>query len=347
MYPTHLPSVSTSLAQHDFLAPEVSPQGNSGGRLRPQQAKAHLREWQNHKTRQRPRNNRNRRPHPRLQRYSSTNLAKQPSKHIQLIKSPGYPENSPTTSDYFKDELHTKDQYSISFSFTPKEDISGNDLVFGNDFDNPLRDRLPVGFNAALRLVKWTIDPSIDGDAYADKPYLFSPALATWNQFRIGDRNKLDGQGHPEEYVLREGGDGEGEKIREELGIPGTADARRKHFHNVEHLKRFTFEAGRTYMADFGNQFISFSGELGFGRCLLSEVLDADFPCLDMSIRLPGFHIPVVDMVDDQHRDLRYVLKDVKTGRVYLTVLFSLLDETSPPPKEHAVEPGSKEDDVD
>lgn len=66
-----------------------------------------------------------------------------------------------------------------------------------------------------------------------------------------------------------------------------------------------------------------------------------------MSIRLPGFHIPVVDMVDDQHRDLRYVLKDVKTGRVYLTVLFSLLDETPPPVREHDVEPEAKENDVD
>lgn len=243
--------------------------------------------------------------------------------------------------------MHTKDQYSISFSFTPKEDISGNDLVFGNDFDKPLRDRLPMGFNAALRLVKWTIDPSMDGDAYADKPYLYSPALATWNQFRIGDKDKEDGRGHPEDYVVREGGDGEGEKIREELGIPETADARRKHFHNVEHLQGFTFEAGRSYMADFGNQFISFSGELGMIACAGWGV-DADvFWCLDMSIRLPGFHIPVVDMVDDQHRDLRYVLKDVKTGRVYLAVLFSLLDYEAPPAKEDEVEPGAQEDDVD
>lgn len=122
-----------------------------------------------------------------------------------------------------------------------------------------------MGFNAALRLVKWTLDPAIDGDAYADKPYLFSPALATWNQFRIGDKAEGEGAGHPEEYVVREGGDGEGEKIREELGIPGAADARRKHFQNEAHRQGFTFEAGRTYMADFGNQFISFSGEFGLG----------------------------------------------------------------------------------
>jgi hypothetical protein len=32
-------------------------------------------------------------------------------------------------------------------------------------------------------------------------------------------------------------------------------------------------------------------------------------------------------MVDDDHNGLRYVLKDVKTGRVYLVVLFTLLRE--------------------
>lgn len=59
-----------------------------------------------------------------------------------------------------------------------------------------------------------------------------------------------------------------------------------------------------------------------------------------MSIQLPGFHIPVIDLVDEEHRELRYVLKDVKTGRVYLTVLLTLIDDSDSAPP-------SKEDDVD
>lgn len=262
--------------------------------------------------------------------------------HIYIYQ--GYPENSPTTSDYFKDDLHVKDKYSISFSFTPKEDIDGNDLVFGNDFDLPVRDKLPMGFNAALRLVKWTIDPSIDADAYADKPYLFSPALVTWNQWRIGDKNSEAGQRHPKDYIVREGADGEGEKIRQELQIPDTADARRRHFHNEDHRLGFTFEAGRSYMADFGNQYISFSGAYNLTPLLaVGERMDCvltTWLSLDMSVQLPGIHIPVLDLVDDEHRELRYVLKDVKTGRVYLVVLLTLIsDSDSAPP--------SKEEDVD
>lgn len=119
-----------------------------------------------------------------------------------------------------------------------------------------------MGFNAALRLVKWTIDPSMDGDAYSEHPYLFSPALATWNQFRIGDKDNEAGRKHPKDYVVREGADGEGEEIRAKLQIPDTAGARQKHFQNEGHRQGFVFESGRSYMADFGNQYISFSGEL-------------------------------------------------------------------------------------
>jgi hypothetical protein len=243
---------------------------------------------------------------------------------VRIQDYKGYPENSPTTSAYFQDPLHTNDQYSISISFTPKEDINGNDLIFGNDFDKPLRDRLPMGFNAALRLVKWTLDPSIEGDAYADKPYLYSPALATWNQFRIGGKEHRDVSA---DYVVKEGAEGEGEEVRSQLQIPDTSDGRRKHFQTETNRQNFTFEKGRSYMADFGNQYLCFS---------------------DISVKLPGFHIPVEGMVDDEHNELRYVLKDSKTERVYLVVLISLLrnsaENTQAPSQEEA---GDDIDEVD
>ncbi|OQD77458.1 hypothetical protein PENDEC_c002G04333 [Penicillium decumbens] len=222
---------------------------------------------------------------------------------VRIQDYKGYPENSPTSSAYFKDSVHSNDQYSISISFISKEDINGNDLIFGNDFDRPIRDRLPMGFNAALRLVKWTLDPSIDGDAYADKPHLYSPALSCWNQLRTGEREsqlqKMNG-----DYIVREGADGEGVAIRNQLQIPDTSDARRKHFQTEANRQAFVFESGRSYMADFGNGYLSFS---------------------EIAVRLPGFHIPVEGMVDDEHNALRYVLKNSKTGKVYLVVVFTLL----------------------
>lgn len=128
--------------------------------------------------------------------------------NVRIQNYHGLPRNSPTTSPYFDQEPHSKnkDQYSIAFQFTPKapepaeapknaeivdpddrepEGISGSDLQFGNDFDHPIRDRLPPGFSYAMKIVKWWIDPGLDGDPYADSPYLFGPALSSFNHIRV------------------------------------------------------------------------------------------------------------------------------------------------------------------
>lgn len=63
-----------------------------------------------------------------------------------------------------------------------------------------------------------------------------------------------------------------------------------------------------------------------------------------MSIHLPGFNIPVVSMVDDQLHELRYVLKNVRTGEVYLVVLFTLVWKRE---SEQDGEQTGEQDDVD
>ena len=55
----------------------------------------------------------------------------------------GLPRNSPSSSDYFSHPLHTSDRYSIGFSFVPKKDIPGQDLVTGFDF-RPLHQGSPT-----------------------------------------------------------------------------------------------------------------------------------------------------------------------------------------------------------
>lgn len=130
--------------------------------------------------------------------------------NVRIQNYRGLPRNSPATSPYFDQEPHStnKDQYSIAFQFTPKapapakapqhpkdaspddlepEGISGSDLQFGNDFDHPIRDRLPPGFSYAMKIVKWWIDPGLDGDPYADSPYLFGPALSSFNHIHVSN----------------------------------------------------------------------------------------------------------------------------------------------------------------
>ncbi|CDM33438.1 hypothetical protein DTO013E5_7306 [Penicillium roqueforti] len=225
---------------------------------------------------------------------------------VRIKNYTGYPESSPSTSPYFDDPLHQKDLYSICFSIIFKEPVNGNNLYFGNDFDHPVRDFLPPGFNTALRIVKWTLDPGLDGDVYADKPYLYSPALASWDQFRIGDKvRKSDEVPKLDDEIIEEGAySKDAASVRHKFNIPDTVEGRRKYFQDEANRKEFEFEPGRMYVADFGNPYLAFE---------------------DFSVRLPGFDLPIMKYVDEKNHELRYTLKDISTGRVYLTVLFSVV----------------------
>ena len=235
---------------------------------------------------------------------------------VRIRHFTGFPESSPETSPYFSHPIHKSDQYSISFCFIPKQDIKGNDLVFGNDFERPIRDRLPPGFNQAFKIVKWWIDPGLDGDVYADKPYLYGPALSSWNYFRVGDQvideahiGDKEGWKMPNatsfhETVVEEGSDGTGSSVRESLTIPADAAARKKFFLTESNREAFTFQAGRLYQSDFGNPYLDFN---------------------DFSMKLPGFSLNVLKYIDSKSHELRYTLKNRATDEVYAIVLFNLL----------------------
>lgn len=213
--------------------------------------------------------------------------------NVRIQNYTGLPRNSPTTSAYFSQPPHdyNKDQYSISFRFTPKgpsktaksdqdEDtingISASDLQFGNDFDQPIRDRLPPGFNTAMGIVKWWIDPGLDGDAYADEPYLYGPALSSFNAIHVG-KGEYDEEKGGLCYV--EGGDEAGLEARRALGAPDAANARMKWALKEDSKQKWVFENGKTYCADFYNPYLDFS---------------------DFSLHLPGFTLPIMKYWDGQ-----------------------------------------------
>ncbi|KAL8919843.1 MAG: hypothetical protein Q9208_006576 [Pyrenodesmia sp. 3 TL-2023] len=190
------------------------------------------------------------------------------------------PHGSPATSPYFSHPPHTHDQYSISFSLVPHRAISGKALVFGNDFEHPIRDRIPPGFNAAFRIVKWAIDPGLDGDVYADKPYLYGNALSSINVLsvgpRVGEKDPLDDlmSGPEQDEAITEGGFDGGLELRESLDIPDNAAARQKWFlGGHDRLDKWEWEAGRLYKADFFNPYLDFN---------------------EFALKLPGFSLKVL-----------------------------------------------------
>lgn len=258
---------------------------------------------------------------------------------VRIRHFTGFPTSSPTTAPYFSTSLHQSDQYSISYSFIPKKDIKGSDFIFGNDFERPIRDRLPPGFNQAFKIVKWWIDPGLEGDVYADKPYLYGPALSSWNILRICDK-VIDAQepGNQQawkipnaesfhETVVEEGAEDSGHQVRQEQAIPPDSSSRKKFFLTEANREAFTFEAGRLYQSDFGNPYLDFN---------------------DFSLKLPGFSLNVIRYIDSKSHELRYTLKNKSTGDVYMVVLFTLLfgEELQAAEKEMAAghESGMEED---
>ncbi|KAH9441529.1 hypothetical protein MJO28_002680 [Puccinia striiformis f. sp. tritici] len=63
------------------------------------------------------------------------------------------------------------------------QETNADDCMWGNSFDRPIRDRLPYGTSVALKAISY-IDPSLEHDIYSDKPWAWSPLLATMNHVK-------------------------------------------------------------------------------------------------------------------------------------------------------------------
>lgn len=223
----------------------------------------------------------------------------------------GLPFGSPTTSPYFSLEPHitNDDTYAISLKFTPKaptanhrdnsnttsasinstshsdsdseyntetpaNGILGTDLQFGNDFPHPIRDRLPPGFSYALNIVKWWIDPGLDGDPYSDTPYLYGPAISSFNTVHVGEGEYSESKGG---LWFEEGGNKAGMIRRDELAIPTARKERMKWALIPRNKESWVWEWNKTYGADFFNAYLDFT---------------------ELALRLPGYNFPLMSYID-------------------------------------------------
>jgi hypothetical protein len=229
---------------------------------------------------------------------------------VRIRDYKGLPLHSPQTSSYFEHPSRSREQYSIGFSFVPKQDINAKDTLWGNDFDHPVRDRLPPGFGLAVKIVKEFVDPTIELDAYADEPWMYAPAMASFFAFRVGDKKSWE-EWHEEGIPFMEGGepleegaDGSGADVREQLSFPEDRSTRRKYCRSKDNLKDMKFEAGRLYQADFFNPYIDFGS---------------------FSLKLPGLSINCIKYINDKTHRLRYVFRNSATGDLYFCVILTLL----------------------
>lgn len=205
----------------------------------------------------------------------------------------GLPRSSPKTNPYFDLPPYKTHQYSIAFSFKPTEDINGDDLVFGNDFDHSISKNLPPGFGTAMKIVQWAVDPGLEADVYSERPWLYGRFLSSIDTLSLGAPNETASEPEQQDMpvfddqigiLVNEGGVGTGLKLREEHNVPATSAARKKYFLTEAKRKEFVLEKGKEVRADFGNGYLDFN---------------------EFSLRLPGFHLPIMSYWDGQ--PLRYV----------------------------------------
>lgn len=233
------------------------------------------------------------------------------SLRIRIKAHHGLPTSSPASSPYFSHPAHTSDLSSIAFSFVPARDIAGADLLMGFDVAHPVRDRLPPGTKAAVRIVTGVLDPGLSADPYADEPFVYGPAVSGVFALRVGEVEAVSGFEEQvgalgEEGVVEEGGDGSGVGVRDGIGCPAGVKERRKFFLKGEALERWVWQKGRVYHADFCNPHLDFA---------------------ELALRVPGLKVGVAGYVGEKTHQLRFVLKEKKGGEeeVAFVVAFTLL----------------------
>ncbi|GAA5855196.1 hypothetical protein JCM8547_008979 [Rhodosporidiobolus lusitaniae] len=101
---------------------------------------------------------------------------------VRLLHYPGpHGQREPKEGEELEEGGQT---WSVSFEGRWKDEVGVDEVLFGNVWSKPIRDFLPYGTAAALRVVKY-VDPSLTCDLYADKPWALSPLFATLQRLSI------------------------------------------------------------------------------------------------------------------------------------------------------------------
>ncbi|BGO91161.1 hypothetical protein NBRC10512_005745 [Rhodotorula toruloides] len=156
--------------------------------------------------------------------------------------------------------------WSISFEGRWKGEVSAEEVMFGNVWEKPIKS---YGTAAALRFMRY-VDPSLECDLYADKPWALSPLFATLQYMSVRE--------HPPTEPLPPF---KPDSFPEDLSpllpssdapsLVGNPSARRSYFSKSPHCSQTLLTPSHILRADFSHGFINFDslsvslpGGLGF-----------------------------------------------------------------------------------
>lgn len=179
--------------------------------------------------------------------------------------------------------------------------IDADDCLWANMFDKPIRDRLPYGTTVALKGISY-IDPSLEHDVYSDKPWAWSPLIATMNHVKT-TRLESDDSPLPEWKGVRPVEDCS--SIVEGLTKISSKQERRRFFSSAKNREAVVLGPRDFINAEFVNGFVDYS------------TLRLKIPIVKLSFRLDK-------LWDGQ--PVRYVCLSRRTLETYFVIEFQIKD---------------------
>lgn len=138
---------------------------------------------------------------------------------------------------------------TIEIKFLPSQDIVGSKFYFGNDCQTPVRDYVPTTLLASgLKFFQWFINPTIKGDIYCDKPFLYGLALNSFTNVSLGDNSQT--QLNANENL--------NENDERSSEVPVEPQQRQKYFSKLQNADQFTLHKGCQYNFRFDTNYLSF-----------------------------------------------------------------------------------------
>jgi hypothetical protein len=231
----------------------------------------------------------------------------------------------PDGVDHRKDTPYFDGGYSKGMSWSMqiqgrfKVDVNGDDLIFGNEFDRPIKDHLPYGTSLALQFAK-VVDPNLEHDLYADRPHAWSPYLATMpriSSHQVKDNTSVDNwpafpaapdyiQEDISSLIPEELAEKEKDTVANFKGIDKAHEYRQRFMGNRAHRQEITIKPDQIITADFVNAYINFN---------------------DLTLHIPfsgGLKFDLKKYWDGQ--PVRYICKDRKNDRVFFVIQFDIVD---------------------
>ncbi|KAF9110766.1 hypothetical protein BGX27_005910 [Mortierella sp. AM989] len=247
---------------------------------------------------------------------------------------------------------------SVQISGRFKREWRGDQIVFGNQFERPLR--LPPFSSIALKFIQF-IDPGLKADIYSERPWAFSPLLATMNTVNVSGwhideatRKKVDHNGQDQdkarlEKELPPWPSPEGEHIVEDTSLlfkeSSTLEADKKKKDEEEQADQESQnsdkeelvetksgnalkESPKNLNASARRSYFAREVNLAKHRYRPDQVYGFDFfnPYLDFAnftLKVPGFSVDITKYWDGQ--PLTYIIKSQDSSVVFMAFQYELI----------------------